>query len=107
MDVLVYSALNEQAALKKEIHEKQQCLFDFKQNKEASGGSASEPLDVNAEICAKAWFCPTSDNFEKKQWACPGCTDLWKPYEGFGWTDNFLSSFKFGVIILECINKCS
>ena len=49
MDVLVYSALNEQAALKKEIHEKQQCLFDLKQNASAGGGAGE---DASAEGCA-------------------------------------------------------
>ena len=41
MDVLVYSALNEQAALKKEIAERQQCLFDLKANSAGGGGAAA------------------------------------------------------------------
>ncbi len=94
MDVLVYSALNEQAALKKEIHEKQQCLFDLKKNiLETGGGGGAAAVDGFAEHCAKAWFDETSNQFEKKMWRCPGeMSTLFKPYEGqatgeFAWTD--------------------
>ena len=67
MDVLVYSALNEQAALKKEVAEKQACLFDLKADSAAGGGSDS---DAVAGDCAKAYMDPTSSNFEKKIWNC-------------------------------------
>ena len=81
MDVLIYSALNEQAALKKEIAEKQQCLFDLKQdvNAEASGGAD------NSVACAKAWLDPAT-NYEKAMWLCPGETSNWTVWEGTGWT---------------------
>ncbi len=52
MDVLVYSALNEQAALKKEIHEKQQCLFDLKKNK----NNPAVDTTVTALSTAKDWL---------------------------------------------------
>jgi len=105
MDVLVYSALNEQAALKKEIHEKQQCLFDLKANCDTGGGGGASGYDVQAEVCAKAWFCPTSDNFEKKMWACPGETSLWKPYEGKDWTDGIMVCDSQGYY--RCGSNCS
>ena len=70
MDVLVYSALNEQAALKKEIAEKQQCLFDLKAN--ASAGSGGGGAD-NSVACAKAWLAADRGN-EKAMWLCPGDT---------------------------------
>ena len=82
MDVLVYSALNEQAALKKEIAEKQQCLFDLKAN--ASAGSGGSGAD-NSVACAKAWLDPASNN-EKAMWLCPGDTTKWTVWEGTGWT---------------------
>ena len=63
MDVLVYSALNEQAALKKEIAERQQCLFDLKANTGgAGGGAAGDPVTM-----AKEWL----ESGEKEHWACP------------------------------------
>ena len=84
MDVLVYSALNEQAALKKEVAEKQACLFDLKADSAAGGGSDS---DAVAGDCAKAYMDPTSSNFEKKIWNCPGdWPTLFKPWEGENWS---------------------
>ena len=78
MDVLVYSALNEQAALKKEIAERQQCLFDLKANTGgAGGGAAGDPVTM-----AKEWL----ESGEKEHWACPEDTSKWKIYEGTGWT---------------------
>lgn len=82
MDVLVYSALNEQAALKKEIHEKQQCLFDLKANASAGGGGE----DASAEGCAKAWLNRDDGKGEKAHWKDPADTSLWKVWEGEGWT---------------------
>ena len=40
MDVLVYSALNEQASLKKQVADKQKELFDLKANASAGIGTA-------------------------------------------------------------------
>ena len=51
MDVLVYSALNEQSSLKKQIAEKQKELFDLKAN--TSGGGAGSYEEAPAE----AWTC--------------------------------------------------
>ena len=82
MDVLVYSALNEQAALKKEIAEKTKCLFDLKADKSASGGGSSSG---SAEECAKAWLKADCGN-EKIHHACPGDTTKWTIWEGSGWT---------------------
>tara|TARA_B100001175_G_scaffold90977_1_gene76809 strand:- start:175 stop:1260 length:1086 start_codon:yes stop_codon:yes gene_type:complete len=87
MDVLVYSALNEQAALKKEVAEKQACLFDLKQNASSGGGGAAG----DAESCAKAWLTSSSaadSGGEKYHWKCPGDTTKWGIYEGDGWTGN-------------------
>ena len=82
MDVLVYSALNEQAALKKEIAEKQQCLFDLKQDKSGGGGGSGAD---NSVACAKAWLDPAT-NYEHEMWLCPGETTKWTIWEGTGWT---------------------
>ena len=81
MDVLVYSALNEQAALKKEIAEKQSCLFDLKQN--ASSGSAGGGC---ASGCAAAWLTDGATGGERYLWSCPGDTTKWNIWEGEGWT---------------------
>jgi len=81
MDVLVYSALNEQAALKKEVAEKQACLFDLKQNASAGGGESG-----SAESCAKAWLNREDGKGEKAHWKDPADTSLWKVWEGEGWT---------------------
>jgi len=83
MDVLVYSALNEQAALKKEVAEKNQCLIDLKENKgEGTGGGGG--VD-NSLACAKAWLAADGGN-EKAMWLCPGDTTKWTVWEGTGWT---------------------
>ena len=82
MDVLVYSALNEQAALKKEIAEKQACLFDLKQDASAGGGGASG----SAEACAKAWLNREDGKGEKGHWLDPADTTKWHVWEGEGWT---------------------
>ncbi len=82
MDVLIYSALNEQAALKKDIAEKQKCLFDLKLNAKdpaSGGGAAGDPVE-----CAKAWLGSTGN--EKAHWFCPDDTSLWTIYTGGGWT---------------------
>tara|TARA_B100000686_G_C16791838_1_gene979247 strand:- start:502 stop:1578 length:1077 start_codon:yes stop_codon:yes gene_type:complete len=82
MDVLIYSALNEQAALKKDIAEKQKCLFDLKLNAKdpaAAGGASGDPVE-----CAKAWLGSTGN--EKAHWFCPDDTSLWTIYTGGGWT---------------------
>jgi len=82
MDVLVYSALNEQAALKKEVAEKQACLFDLKQDASAGGGGASG----SAESCAKAWLNREDGKGEKGHWLDPADTTKWHVWEGEGWT---------------------
>ncbi len=83
MDVLVYSALNEQAALKKEIAGKQECLFNIKADKASGGGGGGGP--DNSVACAKAWLDPATNN-EKAMWLCPGDTTKWTVWEGTGWT---------------------
>ena len=51
MDVLIYSALNEQAALKKDIAEKQKCLFDLKLNaKDPASGGGDTAADVFVSV---------------------------------------------------------
>ena len=82
MDVLVYSALNEQAALKKEIAGKQECLFNIKADKAGAGGGGGAD---NSVACAKAWLDPATNN-EKAMWLCPGDTTKWTVWEGTGWT---------------------
>ena len=87
MDVLVYSALNEQAALKKEIAEKRQALFDLKANcvdVAASGGGSG--VSAEAYNCAKAWFATGTGEGIRGHWQCPGDTNKWKVYEGEGWS---------------------
>ena len=82
MDVLIYSALNEQAALKKDIAEKTTCLFELKQNKKDASGSGGGADPV---ACAKAWL-NTTDGKEKAHHRCPEDTTHWGIYTGGGWT---------------------
>ena len=50
MDVLVYSALNEQSSLKKQTAAKRKELYDLKQNASAGGASG------DSDGIAKAWL---------------------------------------------------
>jgi len=78
MDVLVYSALNEQAALKKEIAEKQACLFDLKKNQ----NSPAVDNTTTALSTAKDWLTTK----EKAHFLAPETTTNWTVWEGEGWT---------------------
>ena len=78
MDVLVYSALNEQTALKKEIAEKQKCLFDLKKNK----NNPAVDTTVTALSTAKDWLTTK----EKAHFNAPDTTTNWTVWEGEGWT---------------------
>ncbi len=103
MDVLVYSALNEQTALKKEIAEKQACLFDLKQNASAGGGGGG-----SAENCAVAWLTSQStadSGGEKYLWKCPADTAKWKIWEGEGWTGDLKVCDDTGYY--RCGRSCS
>ena len=84
MDVLVYSALNEQSSLKKQVAAKQKELFDLKAN-QGSGQAAGDPDDM-----AKKWLSG-SDSVEKYLQICPEDTDKWACiYEGSDWTGDLL-----------------
>ena len=78
MDVLVYSALNEQTALKKEIAEKQKCLFELKKNK----NNPAVDTTVTALSTAKDWLTTK----EKAHFNAPDTTTNWTVWEGEGWT---------------------
>tara|TARA_B100001113_G_scaffold234576_1_gene192714 strand:- start:412 stop:1497 length:1086 start_codon:yes stop_codon:yes gene_type:complete len=80
MDVLVYSALNEQSSLKKQAAAKRKELFDLKANASAGGGGSGGDAE------AKAWLT----EHEKALQLCPDCVPLWdKMYCGEGWTGGF------------------
>ena len=84
MDVLVYSALNEQSSLKKQVAAKQKELFDLKAN-QGSGEAAGDPDDM-----AKSWLSG-SDSVEKYLQICPEDTDKWACiYGGADWTGELL-----------------
>ena len=84
MDVLVYSALNEQAHLKKQVAEKRKELFDLKANAADSGGGGGD-----ADACAKDWLSG-SNSVERKLQICPSDTDSWtKIYDPGGWSSGF------------------
>ena len=84
MDVLVYSALNEQAHLKKQVAEKRKELFDLKQNAADAGGGGGD-----ADACAKDWLSG-SNSVERKLQICPSDTDSWtKIYDPGGWSSGF------------------
>ena len=84
MDVLVYSALNEQAHLKKQVTAKQKELFDLKANASAGGGSAG-----GGDAEAKAWLSG-ADSHERYLQLCPADTTKWdKIYDPGGWTSGF------------------
>ena len=84
MDVLVYSALNEQASLKKQVADKQKELFDLKQNASAGGGGGG-----NAEAMAKSWLTGQS-SVERELQLCPQTPEKWTcMYGGEGWTGGF------------------
>ena len=82
MDVLVYSALNEQAHLKKQVAAKQKELFDLKANAGSSGGGAGD-----AEACGNAWL---ADGHERFLQLCPNDSSKWANiYGGADWTGGF------------------
>lgn len=84
MDVLVYSALNEQASLKKQVADKQKELFDLKQNASAGGGGGGA-----AESFAKEWLVGQS-SVERELQLCPQTPEKWsKIYDPGGWTGGF------------------
>ena len=84
MDVLVYSALNEQSSLKKQVAAKQKELFDLKAN-QGSGAAAGDP-----DTMAKAWLSG-NDSVEKYLQICPEATDKWACiYGGADWTGDIL-----------------
>ena len=70
MDVLVYSALNEQASLKKQVADKQKELFDLKQNASAGGGGSG------GESEAKDWLTGSS-SIERELQLCPQTPAKW------------------------------
>ena len=92
MDVLVYSALNEQSSLKKQISAKQKELFDLKQNAGGAGGSGYQLGPDAAWTAACEWLCMDGSgcNLERYMVCCPHDTTKWgKIYAGEGWTAGF------------------
>ena len=84
MDVLVYSALNEQAHLKKQVAEKRKELFDLKANAADVGGGGGD-----AESFAKEWLVGSA-SVERYLQICPSDTTKWtKIYDPGGWTSGF------------------
>tara|TARA_B100001175_G_scaffold102805_1_gene87211 strand:- start:153 stop:1274 length:1122 start_codon:yes stop_codon:yes gene_type:complete len=91
MDVLVYSALNEQSSLKKQIAAKQKELFDLKAN--AAGAGAGSYADAPAEAWTAAckWLCMDGSgcNVERYLNCCPMEVTKWTCiYTGSDWTGN-------------------
>ena len=85
MDVLVYSALNEQAHLKKQVAEKRKELFDLKANSADIGGGGAG----GAEAAAKEWLVGSA-SVERYLQICPSDTTKWeKIYDPGGWTSGF------------------
>ena len=84
MDVLVYSALNEQSSLKKQVAAKQKELFDLKAN-QGSGAAAGDP-DTMPKTRLSG-----NDSVEKYLQICPEDTDKWACiYGGADWTGDIL-----------------
>ena len=97
MDVLTYSALNEQASLQKQVAAKQKELFDLKANAGSSGGSG-----VDAEDAAKAWLCG-DDSVQRYLQICPEDTTKWACiHEGSDWTGNLKVSNDDGYYRCGC-----
>ena len=91
MDVLVYSALNEQSSLKKQIAAKQKELFDLKANAGGGGSSAFSEAPIEAWTYACKWLCMDGSgcNVERFLQCCPMDTTKWTCiYQGEGWTGN-------------------
>lgn len=92
MDVLVYSALNEQSSLKKQIAAKQKELFDLKANTGGAGAGAYEEAPPEAWTAACKWLCMDGNgcNLERYLHCCPMDTTKWTDiYEGASWTAGF------------------
>jgi len=96
MDVLVYSALNEQSSLKAQVTAKQKELFALKQNASAGGGGGA------SDEGAKKWLTET----EKYLQLCPQDTNCWTGIdEGNGWTSGFKVCDDTGFY--SCGRSCS
>tara|TARA_Y100000739_G_scaffold229506_1_gene244463 strand:- start:151 stop:1242 length:1092 start_codon:yes stop_codon:yes gene_type:complete len=97
MDVLTYSALNEQASLKKQVAAKQKELFDLKANA-GSGGSGA----ADAEDASKAWLCGDA-SIERYLQICPEDTSKWGCiHEGSGWTGDLKVANEDGYYRCGC-----